>query len=369
MGFKSKAAVAVSGALTAGAFATLAGAIPAGAATYGTEQSEGGVVFAVGNNSAIVGAGHTGPNTEFARTQQGNRITFRASNNRCVTDGFGGLSLQHCNNSQSQKFGEVGFGQYVALQNEGSHQYVTEHGPGRPVTTDNVRRDRRGHLNFSRSQEWKWTTFNIGGRPGGGNGGGGNPGHNRGPVTATASTKITNNADGGHSSRTPYWAIDNFTRTVTVKLGTSVSTSHCGTSTGHCYSYTGTLRDRGTFTTIPRSDAPNQGGYPGSVEARRPAHGTIDGNAPIIFYATSDQPNGHYVVRSHDDGGVKPESGPFSTGGWVAQFFSGSTTVAGVNFPTYKWTYKTTDLRNNQTWIDSSTNGDGNQLGDGNITG
>src|ERR1700754_4544295 len=74
MGFKSKAAVAVSGALTAGAFATLAAAVPASAATYGTEQSEGGVVFAVGANSAIVGAGNTGRNTEFTQTQQGNRV-------------------------------------------------------------------------------------------------------------------------------------------------------------------------------------------------------------------------------------------------------------------------------------------------------
>ena len=55
MGLKSKAAMAVTGALTAGAFVTLAGAIPAGAATYGTEQSGAGHVFGVGAHSAIVG--------------------------------------------------------------------------------------------------------------------------------------------------------------------------------------------------------------------------------------------------------------------------------------------------------------------------
>ena len=91
MGFKSKAAVAVSGALTAGAFATLAAAVPASAATYGTEQSEGGVVFSVGNNGAIVGANQTGRNTEFSRSsQRGGGVTF-SSSGRCVTDGRGGL--------------------------------------------------------------------------------------------------------------------------------------------------------------------------------------------------------------------------------------------------------------------------------------
>ena len=184
-----------------------------------------------------------------------------------------------------------------------------------------------------------------------------------------ATTRVTNNGDGGHSSTSPYWAIDNFDRTVTVKLGTSVPTSNCGTTTGHCYSYTATLHDQGTFTTIPRAAAPNQGGFPGSTEARRPAHGTIDGFAPITFYATSNQPNGKFVAKAHDDGDVKPQSGPYSTSGWVQQFFSGTTTVANVNFTSYKWTYQTTDVRPVQVWIDSSGNGDGNTTGDGNITG
>ena len=56
MALKNKAAVVVSGALTVGAFATLAGALPAGAATYGTEQSGAGNVFGVGPHSEIVGA-------------------------------------------------------------------------------------------------------------------------------------------------------------------------------------------------------------------------------------------------------------------------------------------------------------------------
>ena len=318
MGFKSKAAVAVSGALTAGAFATLAAAIPAGAATYGTEQSEGGVVFAVGNNSAIVGAGHTGPNAEFSHSVNGHTVTFSASNNRCVTDGSGGLSLQHCNNSRSQKFDEVGFGQYVALQNEGTHQYVTEHGPDRPVTTDNVRRDRRGHLNFSRSQEWRWTTFNVGGYPGGRHP---HPGH---PVTAKATSHIVHHPDGGHGNPA-IWAEDTINRTVTIKLMGSADPSNCGGGVTHCYYYTGTLSDNGTFAAVVRAGAPNQSGHwagsTGSAAAgpghddRRRTGGVLRQLQPPGRRARGPLPRHHNTSATGDE----------TTSAWVEQFFPAST--------------------------------------------
>ena len=40
-----------------------------------------------------------------------------------------------------------------------------------------------------------------------------------------------------------------------------------------------------------------------------------------------------------------------------------------MGLPTYEWTYTTTDLRFQQQWVDSSGNNDGNNPGDGNITG
>jgi hypothetical protein len=369
MGFKNKAAVAVSGALTAGAFATLAGAIPAGAATYGTEQSGAGVVFAVGNNSAIVGVGHTGQNTEFSRSVHGNTVTFSASNNRCVTDGFGGLRLQRCNNGRAQKFDEVGFGQYVALRNEGSHQFVTEHGPGRQVTTDSVRsygRNRR--LHFSHSQEWKWTTFNTGGYPGrGGNPGrGGHPGR---PVTATATTRIINHPDGGHGTTNPYWAEDTFNRTVTIKLVGSAALSNCGTGATHCYYYTGTLSDKGTFAANVGSDAPNQSGHwAGSKEVRPQARGRMTGDAPEAFYASSNHPDASLVDHFLDNHNTAA-TGDETTSAWVEQFFPAGTHFGSVGLPTYKWTYTTTNLPHTQRWVDSSGNNDGNNPQDGNIIG
>ena len=370
MGFKSKAAVAVSGALTAGAFATLAGAIPAGAATFGTEQSEAGVVFAVGNNSAIVGANHTGLNTEFSQSVHGNTVVFSAGNNRCVTDGFGGLSLQHCNNSRSQKFDEVGFGQFVALQNEDSHQYVTEHGQGRQVTTESVRsygRNRR--LNFSRSQEWRWTTFNVGGGQGGGNGGGRGPGRGGNPNpsqpgTWTASTRVTDDGDTGYGTPS-IWADLDFTRVASIKLVGPAAATNCG-GASPCYKYTGVLNDEnGTLTTVQGAGSPNQSGtYMGDKETFV-KHGTFHGFADTTFYANSNRPNARSVVGSHNDGGLHPSTpSVYSVSDWVEQFFPDGTNFgAGPQTGTYDYKY----AAGNQSWEDSSTNGDGDQPQDGNI--
>jgi hypothetical protein len=40
-----------------------------------------------------------------------------------------------------------------------------------------------------------------------------------------------------------------------------------------------------------------------------------------------------------------------------------------VGLSTYKWTHSTTNLSHRQTWVDSSSNGDGNLPQNGNITG
>ena len=358
MGFKSKAAVAVSGALTAGAFATLAAAVPASAATYGTEQSEGGVVFSVGNNEAIVGANHTGRSTEFTQTQQGNRVIFRTSNNQCVTDSFGGLSLQHCNNSPWQRFDEVGFGPFAALQNDGSHQYVTEHGTNRQVTTENVRRDRRGRPDFTRAQEWKWTTFTIGGTGGGGGGfpgGSGFPGH---PVTASSVTKVNDEAAPGNGSPVS-WARLNFFRQATVTLQGPANSFHCNRP-GPCYAYTATLSDNGSLGTIPFSLTPNQSGlFNGHHEASPSVNGTYHGTTNITFYATSAHPVGHPGVGTQHDNGHSDD--PTS---WVLPFFGPGTHVAGAAVANSDYEFATS----HQHWSDHSSD-NGQRPIDGNIDG
>src|ERR1700761_490330 len=136
MGLKNKAAVAVTGALTAGAFVTLAGAIPAGAATYGTEQSGAGNVFGIGAHSAIVGSSTHGQNIAFTRSVQGRTVEFKSGRNGCVTGTSGGrLYVETCNGGAAQKFTEASWGPSTALENQATHNYVQDNGPGPPITT------------------------------------------------------------------------------------------------------------------------------------------------------------------------------------------------------------------------------------------
>ncbi|HEY2281195.1 MAG TPA: hypothetical protein VGI00_22785 [Streptosporangiaceae bacterium] len=329
-------------------------------------------MFGVGAHSEIVGAGTNAQNIAFTRSVQGHTVEFKFGRNQCVADTRGGLSLQNCNGGAGQKFDEVGRGSSVALQNEGSHEYVRDNGHNRQVTTVRVRPDRRGQLNFSRAQRWKWVDVHPGR---GGNGGGGQGGDGGGrtpaprPVTATATSHISDHPDGGHGTTNPYWAEDTINRTVTVKLVGSTAADNCGASVAHCYSYTATLSDDGTFLANVGADAPNQSGtYADSKEVRPQARGTMIGGAPVTFYASSNHPDAALVARNYDNHGAVA-SGKFTTSLWVEQFFPNGTTFAAVSLPTYKWTYSTTNLQHRQTWVDSSSNGDGNAQGDGNIVG
>lgn len=371
MGFRNRAAVAVSGALTAGAFATVAAALPAGAATFGTEQSGAGHVFGTGNNSAVVGASHTGPDTLFTRSGHGNTVTFRFGNtSKCVTDASGGLSLQFCNGGAAQKFDEVGPGSSVALKNEASHQYVQDNGRNHRLTTVTVHPDHFGHLHFTPSQTWRW--INVSTKPGGGSGGG----HGKNPRppaqhgTWTATSKLTNRPDGGNGNPSN-WANDNITRVATIKLvGKDTTLSDCGAGASHCYTYTGTLTDKGSFVTIPGNPTPNQDPASGPKTEKHPAvRGSMKGGATITFSASSDHPNAALVDKSLDSHGADP-SGDETTGAWVEQFFTHGTTFgSGPALTSWSWSYVTTGLHPEQRWTDALNNGYGDLPQDGNITG
>jgi hypothetical protein len=364
MGLKNKAAVAVTGALTAGAFVTLAGAIPAGAATYGTEQSGAGHVFGVGAHSAIVGSGTHGPDIAFTRSVQGHTVEFRTGRNGCVTGtSGGGLYVENCNGGAAQKFTEVGSGPSTALENQASHEYVQDNGSGRQVTTVRVRPGRRGQLSFTRAQLWKWIDVNAGH---------GSGGHNPGPApkhgTWTATSQISDHPDSGAAGDN--WADDYITRTATIKLvGTETTRSDCGAGATHCYAYTGTLSDKGTFVTIKGNLAPNQSGsYAGSKELAA-VRGTMNGGGQVTFYASSDQPSASRVARSVDNHGVSA-TGDETTTDWVEQFFPAGTTFgSGPDLTGWSWSYATSSLHPVQHWTDAASNGDGNEPQDGNITG
>jgi len=186
------------------------------------------------------------------------------------------------------------------------------------------------------------------------------------PYASTASTAISNRPDSGVHGN---WADDNFTRTATVNLVSEVALSYCGgtTGTGHCYHWTGTITDKGTFTTIVADTSPgngdlNGGSAPTMGEA---ITGSMTGSYSYDFYSSWKSANRKLVPATEDDQGNAP-NGRSTTDAWLEQFFG-----AGAKFfengaasnslgTTGRWAY-TAPLgadkacpRVSSSWVDSS---------------
>jgi hypothetical protein len=216
----------------------------------------------------------------------------------------------------------------------------------------------------------------------------------------------TDYTDGAWTSPSPYvstltlkptsaWKAGD-TLKVTVPSGDSVvlSAPTAGTVSGAtytvpvCNAYTATLKDNGTFTTIPLAYTPNQGApYTGLKLPARQVNGQMNGGGTFTtFYATTT-PDAS-LVPSHVTGSTDPSST------WPQLFFPAGTT-SGVSAAETVWGYyynaqvKTTTIVcsgrrhrhqqctsqttvQNQHWADTSdiSSNDGGQLpADGNITG
>ena len=185
------------------------------------------------------------------------------------------------------------------------------------------------------------------------------------PVSATSLTLLTNDPDSGYGTPA-VWAHDSMWRTVTVTRGAQVTGTDCGlTATAACWAYTSDLTDQGWFTTIRGAGTPNQSctGCAGE-HIRRQVTGTLHGTYAVTFYASSPSPDASLVAFFHDDHGVAA-SPPFTSTTWAQQFFPAGTAFGAFTGGAYKWVYRAAG----QKWTDSSANGDGDQPGDGNITG
>lgn len=171
------------------------------------------------------------------------------------------------------------------------------------------------------------------------------------PVTLTASTQVSNRPDGGHGGT---WAYDDFTRTLTVTVAADQSSAPAGDTL-----YNATITDDGQFNAIVGALAPNQV-VPG-VKITASVHGHMHGTYSITVTApTADTLTGT-VPATEDDNFSAPL---VTTTNWPVQAFASPTGVS-VAGGAYNWTY----TRACEQWTDSSANGDGNLLGDGNITG
>lgn len=188
-------------------------------------------------------------------------------------------------------------------------------------------------------------------------------------VSVTATSAVTNWPETGG------WAIDAFTRTVTVTRHGAAPASDCGSTATQCYLYTEALSDDGQFNTVDGHASPNGSS---TDEVNGAFNGNMTGGGKLEFYASSATPSADNVPATVD-GGNKPAS----TTDWYKLFFPASTTfglTSGPNVPfvTYDWQYSAnitnvsggTTITCTQTWDDGINPGDDGQgASDGNITG
>jgi hypothetical protein len=197
------------------------------------------------------------------------------------------------------------------------------------------------------------------------------------PPAVRAVTHVKDRPDGGNGGT---WADDTMTRSVTITL--------TGGTPG-AYTYTATLADKGSFTTIKGAKTPNQGGsYAGdTIESK--VTGTMRGYADFSFTASS-LPSGALnagVPLTENDHGNAPAD---STSAWYELAFPSGTTFGAAGIGAWSWTYKAVVVTvtsqqvclppglcwgipvirvSSQRWTDASSNGNGNLAGDGNIAG
>lgn len=172
----------------------------------------------------------------------------------------------------------------------------------------------------------------------------------------TAQTSVTGRDDSGGGGD---WAVDDFTRTVTVTFqGTDMVTG--------LGEYSALLSDGGSFTTAEGALTPNQGLDPG-VTITSTTTGQMTGTAGYEFEASAT-PDPALVPAAVI--GDSP-----STGAWYMLFFPPGTTFAGPGLLNgWSWFYTTLhSLRPHgslvQTWTDAAASGAGQEPQDGDIRG
>jgi hypothetical protein len=179
------------------------------------------------------------------------------------------------------------------------------------------------------------------------------PSGSSGVVTATAVTNVANWPENSG------WANDDFARTLRITRQYAAPSADCG-GTPTCWFYTGTLSDKGNFTTVAGAPSPNGSS---SATISGVLTGTLIGTADLEFYASSGDLNASLVPQSAD-GSKKPAS----TTDWGELALPKGTTFSGVALTAYDWTY--TAPSTCQEWNDQVNPGDDGQgPADGNITG
>jgi len=187
------------------------------------------------------------------------------------------------------------------------------------------------------------------------------------PAPVSASTAISNRPDSGNNGD---WALDNFTRTVTITLVGEVAQSNCGgpTATGHCYLWDEKIDDFGHFTAQAGDLSPRAGTTLDRTLTGSFTGGTTSGQ----FFSSWKTAKATLVPATENDQSEDP-TGKHTTSQWAEQFFGASAQFAGESLVNWLWTYTLNFGADNQCpndafrWQDGANNGDGAQAPDGDI--
>jgi hypothetical protein len=210
----------------------------------------------------------------------------------------------------------------------------------------------------------------------GASGSNGAPGSNGTPgasavTNMTAQTQLRNWPDTGGAG--DVWALDNFTRTLSVTVENQVNNSHCGGAAA-CYAVFGTISDNGTSVPQDGQAAPNNSA-PATITAKNITQIVTTGTASFQFYATSAAIDAKNVPATDD---AKVQGKLASTTDWGELAFPAGTKFFGPALTAYDWNYSAalsyisggTSVSCNQGFNDAVNPGDDGQgSGDGNITG
>jgi hypothetical protein len=190
------------------------------------------------------------------------------------------------------------------------------------------------------------------------------------PHSITAITAMLNRDDSGGNGN---WAKDSFVRVLTVtQQEPTVPPADCSPTATVCYAFTASLKDAGSFRTIPGAYTPNQGGTDAGEHIRGVVQGDLHGSGDFAtFYATALPSAG--LVPLFNTGDANPSYL------WPELAFPAGTVFAGLNEDPWGYFYTAkvqTGVRGHsvvqtQRWADTSdlANDGGQGPTAGNITG
>jgi hypothetical protein len=195
----------------------------------------------------------------------------------------------------------------------------------------------------------------------------------------TATQSVTNRDDSGANGGN--WALDAFTAVTNLHGDGIVANTFCpGIAIGACHKVTGTISDRGTFTTqvgnaVPGDGSLNGGSVPNIGVA---VTGPMSGSLSYTFYANQGIADASVSNAPSSVSGDTP-----TTGQWPEQFFTpgtqfwdGSGNTGGAEYlgsGPFNYVYTAQLSSDSQCpnvsgrWVDASTDNSGSAPSGGNI--